>query len=99
MIDASRLTTLMPGDSVTVCVLPECPPYEDCDLVLFWRVAHLDLVERDGGDDAVFFDADGAPSLLTGWEGIGWAYSEECGVCTLDFHMGHEHLWLVPDAD
>jgi hypothetical protein len=65
VIDASRLTTLMPGDSVTVCVLPECPPYEGHDLVLFWLVAHLDLVEVDRGDDAVFFDADGECSLLT----------------------------------
>jgi hypothetical protein len=99
MIDASRMTTLLPGESVTVAVLPECPPWDE-QVVLHYRVAHIDFYDYDHGDDAVFFDPGdvGKPALLTDWAGIERAYWEEHGVTPLDFRQGYEHLWLVPDA-
>jgi len=103
---AEHLTTLKPGDRLTVLVLPDDEGGEPQETVLEGRVAWIELVEgvRLPWADYIEGAGDVPGSLLMSQEQVGWGLSHDREGLLLVAHVpvgdGErcEQVWVIPDA-
>lgn len=87
-------TELLPGDKVSVFLLPTDLDPTDATLALPMIVGYIERLDEPGENEAEYFDGV-EPAITTSWNQMHEGYSDLAGVVTLDLRVGWERLWLI----